>query len=256
MSQDAEIKKPENRWWEVYLVRYFVGTALGSIIVLFLAMSESPVFISQGELASILKSLKPDKFESGYIAVLATIGLTFCYLASSPILVLHATRGSLLKIQINSNYRQLILFVVLILAIAGAQSYVLWDALKAKSNPGVLYDFYMGSVLLLIVSIIFIGQLFLLKASLCSRDRSSFKYYDKLAKKRALSSGTGKEYIESYRHLREHGNAFFIALLELLLGAALFYSPIPWGALLMLWIFPAAGVWLFGTFMENRSFPT
>ena len=63
-----------------------------------------------------------------------------------------------------------------------------------------------------------------------------------------------QKYVESYRHLREHGNAFFIALLELLLGVALFYSPVPWGVILMLWIFPTAGVWLFGTLLDNRNF--
>jgi hypothetical protein len=247
-------KKPENRWWEFYFVRYFVGTALGAIIVLFLAMSESPAFTSQGEVATILKSLKPDKFESGYIAVLATIGLTFCYLASSPILVLHATRGSLLEIRAHSNWRLISCFVGLILIVAGLQSWALWDVLLIKGNPWKSHDFYVGSILLLFVSVIFIGQLFLLWLSLSNREKNAFEYYDNLVKKRADANEAGKEYIESYRHLREHGNAFFIALLELLLGATLFYSPAPWAVLLILWIFPAAGVWFFGTLLENRNF--
>jgi hypothetical protein len=74
-------------------------------------------------------------------------------------------------------------------------------------------------------------------------------------RKRANADKIGEQYVESYRHLREHGNAFFIVFLELLLGTALFYSPFPWVALLALWIFPAAGVWLFGTLLENRNFP-
>lgn len=254
MPEDADKKKPDNRWWEFYFVRYFVGTALGAIIVLFLATSDSPVFTSQGDVATILKSLKPEKFESGYIAVLATIGLAFCYLASSPILVLHATRGALLKIRETPNWRLISFFVGLVLVASGAQSYVLWRALQIKGNPWLSHDFYAGSTFLFFVSLIFIGQLFLLWLSLSGRENNAFEYYDKLVKKRAAADEAGKEYIESYRHLREHGNAFFIALLELLLAAALFYSPVPWAVLLMLWIFPAAGVWFFGTCLENRNF--
>ena len=41
MAQVTEKKNSDNRWWEFYFVRYFVGTAIGAIIVLFLAMSES-----------------------------------------------------------------------------------------------------------------------------------------------------------------------------------------------------------------------
>jgi hypothetical protein len=89
---------------------------------------------------------------------------------------------------------------------------------------------------------------------LSGRETKAFDYYHDLTKKRAQATAAGKEYIESYRHLREHGNAFFIALLELLLGAALFYSPVSWAVVLMLWITPAAGVWFFGTFLESREF--
>jgi hypothetical protein len=255
MSQEENKKKPDNIWWEFYFVRYFVGTAIGAIIVLFLAMSESPVFTSQGAVATILKSLKPEKFESGYIVVLATIGLAFCYIASSPILVLHATRGSLLKIQVRSNWWLFVIFVSLVLVAASTQIYWLYSALQPKGNIWMSHDFYAGSMVLLTVSGIFIGQLFLLRFSLLGKENNAFKYYDELMKKRAKADTIGDQYIESYRHLREHGNAFFIVFLELLLGAALFYSPFPWVVLPVLWIFPAAGVWLFGTLLENRNFP-
>lgn len=254
MPQDAYKKKSDNRWWEFYFVRYFVGTTLGAVVVLFLATSNSPVFVSQGEVASILKSLKPERFESGYLAVLATIGLAFCYIASSPVLVLHATRGFLLKIRTSFNWWLIAFFSITVFALSGAQSYVLWLALKTKGDPWASQDFYAGTAFLFLVSLVFAGQLFLLWLSLSGREKNAFEYYDELVKKRAETKGAGKEYMESYRHLREHGNAFFIVLLELLLGAALFYSPVPWAVLLMLWIFPAAGVWFFGTFLESRNF--
>jgi len=253
-KKDPEKKKSNNRWWEFYFVRYFVGTALGAIVVLFLATANSPVFTSQGELATILKTLKPEKFESGYIAVLATVGLAFCYVASAPILVLHALRGSLLKVRKSADCKLVLIFSALVLVISGAQSFVLWSVLKIVGNPWPPQEFYTGTVVLFFVSLIFIGQLFLLWLSMSGRENYSFEYYDQLVKRRASVDAAGSEYVESYRHLREHGNAFFIALLELLLGAALFYSPVPWGIVLMLWILPAAGVWFFGTLLESRSF--
>jgi len=33
-SDKSEKKKPDNLWWEFYFVRYFVGTAIGAIIIL------------------------------------------------------------------------------------------------------------------------------------------------------------------------------------------------------------------------------
>ena len=251
----AEIdKKTDSRWWEFYFVRYFVGTAIGAIVILFLAHAESPVLTYQGEIATILKTLKTTNFDSGYITVLATIGLAFCYLASAPILVLHATRGSLFKLRNHFNWKFISMFTFLTIAISSAQSYVLWLSLKVKGNPWQNFTFYEGSFLLLIVSIIFLGQLFLLWLSLFGKEKDAFEYYDKLVKKRALADEAGKEYIESYKHLREHGNAFFITLLELLLGATMYYSPVPWSMLLIFWIFPAAGVWFFGSFLEKRNF--
>lgn len=251
MTQEADKKKPDNRWWEFYFVRYFVGTAIGAIVVLFLATSNSPVLANQGEVAAILKSLKPEKFDSGYIAVLATVGLAFCYIASSPVLVFHATRG-LFKSRVSRLWMSM--FAVAVLIPSGAQGYVLWLALKINGNPLDSPDFYAGTVFLFLVSLLFVGQLFLLGFSLFGNDTTAFEYYDRLVKRRAEAKATGQEYIESYRHLREHGNAFFIVLLELLLGAALFYSPVPWAVLIMFWVFPAAGIWLFGTLLEGRNF--
>ena len=64
----------------------------------------------------------------------------------------------------------------------------------------------------------------------------------------------GMEYLTSYRHLREHGNAFLIVLLEGLLAYTLFHSPSRSCAtiILVLWLLPAATVWLLGTVLESR----
>lgn len=174
MPHEENKKKQDNRWWEFYFVRYFVGTAIGAIIVLFLAMSESTI-ISQGTVTTIFKSLKPEKFESGYILVLATVGLAFCYVASSPILVLHATRGCLLKIQVRSNWRLFLIFTFIVIVIASAQIYLLYNAFKPKGNVWASYDFYAGSMVLLTFSGIFIAQFFLLGFSLRNQNNNAFK---------------------------------------------------------------------------------
>ncbi len=76
-----------------------------------------------------------------------------------------------------------------------------------------------------------------------------------LAAERAKrQDGTSKydEFIESYKHLREHGNAFFILLMELVLALVLFSVEKTHIALLMalLWIAPACFVWFLGTYLE------
>ncbi len=146
------------------------------------------------------------------------------------------------------------IFSALVLLATGAQSAALWCTLKTKGNPLFLQEFYLGTGFYSLVSFIFIGQLFLLWLAMSGREQHSFEYYDQLVKRRASADEAGKEYVESYRHLREHGNAFFIVLLEFLLGSVLFYSSLPWGVVLMLWILPAVGVWYFGTRLESRNF--
>lgn len=254
MSQDNEKKKNDSRWWEFYVIRYFVGTALGAIVILFLATSTSPVTVNQGALAEILKTLKPEKFESGYLWLLLTLGLTYCYLASSPVLVLHATRGSLLSARTTINWKLVSVFGALFLLITGAQAYALFRDLRIKGDPWGMKDFYFGAGFLVLICFLFVFQILLLWLSLSGRETKAFEYYDIVVRKRAQKTAVSQEYVESYRHLREHGNAFFIALLELLLGAALFYSPVSWAVILMLWIAPAAGVWFLGTFLESRDF--
>lgn len=254
MTNETGRKKHDNRWWEFYFVRYFVGTAIGAIVVLVLAVSKSPMSANQGGVAAILTSLKSTSFDSGHIAALTTIGLAFCYIASAPILVLHATRGSLLKRRSTFDKKIVWMFSLTVLSATAYQSHALWVALETRGHPLASQDFYAGTIFLFLVSLIFLGQLFLLRLSIFGKEECAFKYYDSLAAKRANVGGVGEEYIESYRHLREHGNAFFIVLLELLLGAALYYSPVPWAIVIMLWIFPAAGVWFFSTRLESREF--
>ena len=70
---------------------------------------------------------------------------------------------------------------------------------------------------------------------------------------------------DSYRHLREHGNSFFIVLLEIVLGVTLFgigrylvgdssasKRMLSYIVVLLVWIIPAVFVWLIATVFERR----
>ncbi|WP_274362895.1 hypothetical protein [Paenibacillus thermotolerans] len=167
-------------------MRYFVGTVVGTIIVIFLVLHrESQVhsliltIIESG----IGNSKQPGiPWEPIHLWIYGLIGLAYCYIASGPVLLLHAIRGLAHK----------------------------------------------GSV---------------------------FKYYLSLSGSRAKRKQLSQvnEYVESYKHLREHGNAFFIVLCELIFGALLFYLNW-WGMLILvfLWVTGAASVWFIGTYLESK----
>lgn len=82
---------PSTRWWESYLVRYFVGFIVGCACIVIFGL-QIDVF---GKLINYLSvptnpGGKPDW--SAITALVAILGLGFCYIASTPITVLHAGR--------------------------------------------------------------------------------------------------------------------------------------------------------------------
>lgn len=87
------------RWWEYYLLRYLVGTVVGAVLVAFLNWhSTSPFF---GRLEPLV-----DLSDSAFLGVglLAALGFAFCYIASLPILVLHATRAHIQRGMLRSRW--------------------------------------------------------------------------------------------------------------------------------------------------------
>jgi hypothetical protein len=81
-----------------------------------------------------------------------------------------------------------------------------------------------------------------------------FDYYEKLCVARSSESRHVREYVESYRHMREHGNAFFIVFLELGLAMAAIAVPslAMLSALIVVWVLPACVVWILGTVLESK----
>jgi hypothetical protein len=80
----------DNKWWEYYAIRYFVGTVVGAGIVAYLNYAPGSPF----EAALLALSDFKDATFTG-VSLFAAIGFAFCYVASAPILLLHATREHL-----------------------------------------------------------------------------------------------------------------------------------------------------------------
>lgn len=98
---DTEKKSEQanNRWWESYLVRYFLGFIVGVVCVVVLAWNfglldellKTTKAVTAG--ASTDSDKQPVKPDWSYVSFAAALlGLGYCYLASTPITVLHAGR--------------------------------------------------------------------------------------------------------------------------------------------------------------------
>jgi hypothetical protein len=91
---------PNTRWWESYLVRYFVGFIIGSICVAFLGLQ-------LGFKDWVAEMIAPNTYKpdwSSLVIGLALVGLGYCYLASTPITVMHAGRYSAGPLDSQSRY--------------------------------------------------------------------------------------------------------------------------------------------------------
>ena len=226
-----------NRWWEYYAVRYFVGTVVGAGIIAALNQIPCSPYVS---LLSSLPQFKDASFKE--LALFGAVGFAFCYVASAPVLALHATREHLRFSQLCK--RPLLSVVCLIISVAVAIALSLYLA---------------PTVPVLVLAGILAVQTFPLLCAFATRFREIESFYEHLSKARANGKGEKPDYatnelVESYRHLREHGNAISILVLELILAFILFQLPCPSSAIpvLLLWLAPASGAWLVATVVELR----
>lgn len=233
----------ENRWWENYAVRYFVGTVIGSVAIALLNTQSGSPFL--GKLGLLVESKDTPYLGFGLTAAL---GLAFCYIASAPVLAVHAMRAHL-RISIN---RQSPVKTALCL-------------LSALVGAPFLLGLFLPTITARIVGIVIGLQLGLLLLALVTQGKVIDTFYRELAKHRGLANSekdkaqsAGAEYVTSYRHLREHGNAFSILLLEGVLAIALLQcGSLPnAGFILLLWSLPAAASWLLATMLESRFVTT
>ena len=249
------------RWWEYYAVRYLVGSIVGAVIIFYLATdSYSPFKIPDEDAFEVLKE---SKFLG--VTVLAALGFAFCYIASSPILIFHACRAHLCLSTFCKQQRQptCITFAIAILATISIVALVVI----------IICIAYFLSVAWIPMTVIVILQIVLLGLAFINQFKTIETFYTDLAEARAnnaKSEVTKKakkiktikttevtettEYVTSYRHLREHGNAFAIIILEVVLAYTLVkLSSIinPW-VIIVIWIFPGAFAWIIGTVLELK----
>ncbi|HFT7364250.1 TPA: hypothetical protein ACGRV9_005696 [Pseudomonas aeruginosa] len=231
-----------NRWWEFYFVRYFVGSVVGALVIMALAfhpnseLSEVIAKLFDFESASVL-NLKSDHFW-----VILSFGVAFCYIASAPILVIHALRAGIDfdgTVNLSSEaWRNRIIFVSAAILVA---------CLVAWGNA-------VNILFFLVYNFVIFSQIWLLYPAVKDKFKKVSIFYTDLANERAKNSAGRNQYIESYRHLREHGNAFFIVFFELVLGAVLFSSESLSAAItvLIFWISPALIIWFLGAALESK----
>lgn len=232
------------RWWEFYAVRYGMGTVIGAAIAF-------QLFKGNANLTPLLFGAEKGELDGIKLAILAGYGLTFCYLASAPILVFHAGRFLFKssKLPVTDQPKLSAFRTIFWVVFVAASIWMLFFL------PGQWAITRPGSMVLLLVLLVVWSQLIVVFA-LLREHRFAFQRYSILAEARGDDDKGG--IIESYRHLREHGNSFFIVALELLLGAGFGVlsmsqgSLYAYGTLLVLWFTPAAFVWLAATLLERN----
>lgn len=230
--------KTDYRWWEFYLVRYLIGTILGTVIVSYIA------FHNVNVRESLITNTKADTYYELLKAnywIFLIVGFAYCYLSSAPILVFHALRGYLKSTNGKLNdftkvfgiicFFGTILFLILTLCcdIKASFKWIRWVILFVVILPQAI---------------------FLLRFLL---DNNVFNFYKKLTENRRTEkkSDARHEYVESYKHLREHGNAFSILITEFVLSFILIELSISEiVSVLIIWVLPASYVWLIGTNLE------
>jgi hypothetical protein len=232
-----------SRWWEYYAMRYALGVGIGTPIVSLLwktyKHSLSPEIVL------------PSPF-SGTIAALlwAAAGTAYCYVASVPMLVIHSTRKVLARTNVTVNVLFTVLIVVLV-ALSTVEVFLINCSCALRP---------LGLLALLSIPGF---QIYLLYKVL--RDMTDTQvFYSQLSKNRKNHSG----YVESYRHMREHGNSVAIVVFELIL-AFILWSLRPMGTvrgsapavgrvgmILAIWLTPATLVWLIGSSLERHLIRT
>ena len=271
-----------NRWWESYLVRYFMPSIAGVATVGWLSS------IAGNELKCILFfGLLGTELSAPILTLLVLYGNLFCYVASYPILGFHATR----VIDHNdSSWHPSFLDGHLLSLGMGIATLLI--ATLASKGMGFIAAFFLAALF----SIAQLARLFKVMRrkpikGLKGETSLAYGYIYAIAKRRGVaeqstSSKTqqqpedGEEFspeeiteqktthwqreiVDTYRHMREHGNSAFIFFLELVLASLCYlvltvegYSAQQQlsliGILFAVWALPAAAIHMLGQIIERR----
>jgi hypothetical protein len=235
----SEGRDTVNRWWEYYLLRYSVGTVAGAVAIVFLAKFPGSSLHRSGSAA--IKDF--GSLEIKDMTALAALGFAYCYLASAPMLLLHATRA---QIGPNLSRAKWIFWLIT----AGAIAFVYLVTTYCLSIP---WWSYPAAGLLVFLGVVGSQVAVIVRAHWDGFETISL-FYRNLAKARAIRAASVADYVQSYRHLREHGNALSILALEFALTFVLYSAPrLLVGALVMVfWFLPSTYSWIIGSILEAK----
>lgn len=276
------------RWWENYLVRYLMLSIAGAAIVNWLVGTGQP------ELKKLLLlELGSQGLQAPTLVLLFLYGNLFCYISSYPILGFHVTR--VVDFEQGVWCRRAWDGYISTFSLAG---FVLLVSVVGGGSPCVNRAFPFFAVL------VFGGfQLYRINLALATvkfdglNDSVSkiFAYAFALSKRRGVAEelritkqatkdqedlDTGdkfdeetewqkrsvwrREFIDTYRHMREHGNSAFIFVLEVTLAGLCYLLLLAYksesasfqlsllGILFAIWAIPAVFVHLIGQHLERR----
>lgn len=234
---EASGPNPAGRWWEYYVLRYFVGTVIGAIALVYLTRATDSPLHGLG-----FPSIEDfSKLGIKEVTTLGALGFAYCYIASAPMLVLHTTRAQLGLNPLHLRWR---FWVLTAIAIAAIQL-LLWWRLSIE-----WFSYRWFGVLVFLVTVVI--QVAMIVTAHIDRFRAIRSFYWCLAQARGKQDRSVAEYVESYRHLREHGNACAILALEFALTFVLASSGSPFIAALAItmWLLPSAYSWFVGSLLE------
>lgn len=216
-----------NRWWETYLVRYVTGSVVGAGIVYGISRviwPEMPMWY---------------QMNSATLLTLGFAGFAYCYIASAPITFLHAMRVKTKKaIEIRRWLPSVLIIAIFAVIVVIATKDMLPDGTHIFLFLGVCTFFW-----------IFLGYYPV-------RHTGWEKAYDGIISARIATLQDSKEYVDSYRHLREHGNSFYIVFLEFILAGIIYFFALDEQWLLIaltvfFWVTPGVICWQLGNNLER-----
>lgn len=259
-----------NRWWENYLVRYFVPSIAGMVLVGIIATQQ------QENIAKLLPRFlitEINKFETAHLVLWLLLGTLYCYIASYPILCFHATRVLDFK-RIPAGKED----------ITGLSTNnellnpYLWTAVYALAIYAIYiffkeYFFDLGLICTILFALLQIYRLYKAYSSLglftrktVVKKTAAYAYMLVLSAKRGpdlesddqnktVSRPRSRVDIDSYKHLREHGNTAFIIFLEVAIFPSAYWCVKNfkvWELALLIgvWVFPAMLTHYFAQHLE------
>lgn len=254
------------RFWENYLVRYLLGSIVGAVMV-WILLWQIPENYHR---PLILTKAAP--VDSTFLLLLGMAGFAYCYVASSLVLVVHSARWLTTKKSATKSANPYIpttkrqVLETLLIAVVGCLVIFKVSLTLATSSPFPNTEVF--DVVALFIGMVGMAWQWTIAFRSHRQPLEMYEFYSNLATMRSKSSARNAEFVESYRHLREHGNAFFIVLSEIffffyLLGALkLAFQPrvniepsfqmVIGTIFLMLWVLPGVGAWFLGTKLEQR----